>query len=751
MRLDWIAARPGKILLLGTSVLLLQQVALPYNLTIAGEDFANASLAHLRVGLMLAIAMLVRDRLVLAACVFAEWCGWLIAAGTRDYGTVTYAISVLSAFFSYGWLVFCARWLGWPREPDQQRVSTTDVVRFTAIGLLIFPLGYVAINLTMFTVERLGDSSVGLARALGDVLPGMVQVYFAKYFGVAIVTLPLVVGWTERREPMPAGTAHVWLWLPALALVLLVSVVLTGLVRAGMTGAAGSSLMDYRLILIAVVGLCMLNLRPSMAMLLFSCMLFLLVRRLVEAANLSGTLVGSLNLAHLALEVGVVLIGMLYYTLAARDRRGLVARVHEQAQRDSVTGLPNYNALRGQPEARPGGRGEVGYLLLDQADALAVGFGLQTQAAVMNAVAARLASMTRAYYLGTGQFALLPDDEHACEQGWGSILASVGQMEHKVADRRVSMTPYLGVVAFGDNGRGDLEHALLSASNLAYEARRRSEVRPLHADEAHAVLPDEEQRRLHDAADAIASLRAGRFVLHFQEIFAIDDPHPGGMIRGEVLCRLLDEDGTLIQPGRFVDIIEAARGGPELDLAVMTALFRELRMYPAALGRFESIAVNLTGQSLSSDGFRTRLEELLSRAPVPLSKLCFEVTETAAISHADSARRLLQSLRDKGCHVAIDDFGTGMQNFARLRDLPFDIIKIDGSFVRNMLNDRRDFEFVQASVAVAKAFGADSVAEFVENEAVVECLREIGVRWAQGFLYARPRPLRSVLAGAALR
>src|SRR5690606_32726634 len=131
-----------------------------------------------------------------------------------------------------------------------------------------------------------------------------------------------------------------------------------------------------------------LNLRPSMAMLLFSCMLFLLVRRLVEAANLSGTLVGSLNLAHLALEVGVVLIGMLYYTLAARDRRGLVARVHEQAQRDSVTGLPNYNALRGQPEARPGGRGEVGYLLLDQADALAVGFGLQTQAAVMNAVSA---------------------------------------------------------------------------------------------------------------------------------------------------------------------------------------------------------------------------------------------------------------------------------------------------------------------------------------------------------------------------
>jgi len=131
--------------------------------------------------------------------------------------------------------------------------------------------------------------------------------------------------------------------------------------------------------------------------------------------------------------------------------------------------------------------------------------------------------------------------------------------------------------------------------------------------------------------------------------------------------------------------------------------------------------------------------------------LCFEVTETATIGRADSARRLLQSLRDRGCRVAIDDFGTGMQSFTRLRDLPFDIIKIDGSFVRNMLVDQRDFEFVQASVAVARAFGADAVAEFVEDEAVVECLREIGVRWAQGFLYARPRPLREVLVEAAAR
>src|SRR5690606_17487557 len=213
--------------------------------------------------------------------------------------------------------------------------------------------------------------------------------------------------------------------------------------------------------------------------------------------------------------------------------------------------------------------------------------------------------------------------------------------------------------------------------------------------------------------------------------------------------RLLDEQGRVIPPARFIDCIEASRGGPELDLAVVRQLFRELRSQPAALPRFGSISVNLTGQSLSSEGFRAQLDEVLSRSPVPLSMLCFEITETAAISDPGSARGLLQSLRDRGCRVAIDDFGTGMQSFARLRDLPFDIIKIDGSFVRNMLADQRDFEVVQASVAVARAFGADTVAEYVESQALADRLRGMGVRWGQGFHFARPRPLGQVLAEAA--
>src|SRR5690606_31319828 len=153
--------------------------------------------------------------------------------------------------------------------------------------------------------------------------------------------------------------------------------------------------------------------------------------------------------------------------------------------------------------------------LLDQADALAVGFGLEAQATIMNAVAARLAGSVRCYYLGTGQFALLPDGGRATEATWAGILAAVERMELRVAERRVRMTPYLGVVVFGAGAQYDFEHVLLSASNLAYEARRLNEVRPLHADVAHAGPGQDEQRRLVDAGEAIAGLRAGRLALHF--------------------------------------------------------------------------------------------------------------------------------------------------------------------------------------------------------------------------------------------
>ncbi len=124
---------------------------------------------------------------------------------------------------------------------------------------------------------------------------------------------------------------------------------------------------------------------------------------------------------------------------------------------------------------------------------------------------------------------------------------------------------------------------------------------------------------------------------------------------------------------------------------------------------------------------------------------CFEVTESAIISDVASTRQRLDELRALGCRIAIDDFGTGVQSFERLKQLPFDLLKIDGSFVRNACKHHRDYELVQASVTIAHAFGAVAVAEYVENKPTLDCMRELGVQWGQGFVLGHPQPIQSLL------
>lgn len=157
------------------------------------------------------------------------------------------------------------------------------------------------------------------------------------------------------------------------------------------------------------------------------------------------------------------------------------------------------------------------------------------------------------------------------------------------------------------------------------------------------------------------------------------------------------------------------------------------------------LSVNLAGQSLASLSFARELLALIDDFALAPGVLCFEVTETAAITHASDAIALFDALRDRGCCIAIDDFGIGYQSFERLKQIPANVIKIDGSFVRDLARDARDLAIVRAIVTVARAYGAETVAEWVEDEHTLELLRELGVDWAQGFHLARPRPIDELL------
>lgn len=731
------------VLLLGGMCLLLQQVPIRYRIDFFGE-VADASLIHLHTGLLLAIAMLVRDRRVVAGCFALTFVGWTLRQlYLFDNGQPTWMLAWGAATYllQFAWTLTCARWMGWPRA-EGARMQRGDLVRFAAIGLLMYPL-----------VMALLGLSIVLVSSPADALSAAFQMFFAKQFGVAVLTLPLVVGWLERNAPTPPGDVGThWLWPIVLGLGLAVSLWAAVQVRHAFSGfsalLSGPVLMDYRFAVLVVLAWCMLRLPPRWAMLSLSLTLLLLVGMVAGTAEYANTPVGFFNLLHIAAEMNILLLAMLYLWLTNRDRSALAEQLSEETLRDQVTGLPNLKALRERMD-RPLPRAELGYLLLDQTDTLVAGFGLDTQAQAMNATARRLDDLVETYYVGTGQFALLPRPKRDADL-WERVMARVEHAEIDVGGEPIRLLPYLGVAAFNGTHASVIDGAVLAASHLAFEARQHGELRPRYSDVGDTQVRRTHRRQLHDATEALASLRSERVALYFQPIRDLSadmgagaEPRP---LAGEVLCRLLDERGEIMSPARFMAPLEAAGRGAELDLAVVRALFRQLRKSPGALPHCREIAINLTGQSLASMSFQVELRTLLAGSPLPMSALCFEVTETAAISNTAAASHLLADLRALGCHIAIDDFGTGMQSFARLRELPVDVIKIDGSFVRNVAQLGKDYAVVQASVAVAKAFGATTVAEFVEDEDTEFCLRRLGVHRVQGYLYGAPRPLADVLA-----
>ena len=270
------------------------------------------------------------------------------------------------------------------------------------------------------------------------------------------------------------------------------------------------------------------------------------------------------------------------------------------------------------------------------------------------------------------------------------------------------------------------------------------------------------RNRVHEWRDTDASMRTrhgqmqwvtriekaldnNEFVLFGQRMEALSAPDAG--LHAEVLLRLRDDDGSLIPPGAFLPAAERFHLATRVDRWVVSHAIEWLQGLPT-LGSIECLCVNLSGQSVGDSAFHAWAQALLAEAGQDIrSRLCFEITETSAVTNMADAALFVDAVRAVGVRVALDDFGAGASSFGYLHKLAVDYLKIDGQFIRGLVSDPLHQAAVRCFIDVSRILGVKTVAEFVEEPEVMERLGAYGVDFAQGYLVHRPAPIDEILAG----
>ncbi len=355
-----------------------------------------------------------------------------------------------------------------------------------------------------------------------------------------------------------------------------------------------------------------------------------------------------------------------------------------------------------------------------------------------------LASAALAARVSGDRFAVvLPE----CETDTAVTLAmalqgAASQIRIGPADQKSELSVSCGVAALVAVPQA-LARALAAAELACKTAKDRGRGRV----EVYAV-GDSSMMRRQDDVIAVgrlrAALQADRMVLYAQRITPLQDANrPVGY---EILVRLREEDGSIVAPGEFISAAQRYQLLPSIDRWVMERAFRQLAPFASVLlHRGISMSINVSGQSIGDSGFMLRFAEQLATSGIAPATITVEMTEQSSISNLPNAIELVRRLRQTGCRFALDDFGTGSNSLAYLKGFPVTRVKIDGSFVRDILTSARSEQTVQGIVQMAKSMSLETVAEFVENMEIARKVRSLGVEYAQGYAYGKPEPLEDIL------
>ncbi|MET0280178.1 MAG: EAL domain-containing protein [Steroidobacteraceae bacterium] len=281
--------------------------------------------------------------------------------------------------------------------------------------------------------------------------------------------------------------------------------------------------------------------------------------------------------------------------------------------------------------------------------------------------------------------------------------------------------------------------SILSAAEGACSAAKEQGRNRVHSFAENDIELMRRRRETQWAARISAALDEGRFELFRMPIMALQTREEGEHY--EILIRMRDEQGKIVAPDMFIAAAERYNITPAIDRWVIENTFRWLVSEADERERLSMCAINLSGQSLGDDKFLPFVIEQFQKSGLDASKICFEITETSAVASFSQANRFIRSLKELGCKFSLDDFGTGLSSFNYLKQFPVDYLKIDGSFVRGILNDPIDREMVRSINEIGHLTGKLVIAEFAENAEIIQTLASLGVDYAQGYGIAQPSRL----------
>ncbi len=283
----------------------------------------------------------------------------------------------------------------------------------------------------------------------------------------------------------------------------------------------------------------------------------------------------------------------------------------------------------------------------------------------------------------------------------------------------------------------DSEEIMSAADSACYAAKEngRNQVYIHEVSIAKRSIHQKEMQWVHRIQSA---LDEDRFELYVQPIVGLTN-HVEYPEHYEVLLRMVESENSLISPGAFIPAAERFNMMPKIDRWVIKKVCQSMaNLVSQSTRQLPLFSVNLSGTSLSDDGFMEDALKFLHDSNIPSNKLCFEITETSAIANMTKAIHFINRLKSAGCYFSLDDFGSGLSSFSYLKNLPVDFLKIDGHFVKDIGHDPVDYAFVDSINQIGHVMGITTIAEFVENDIILEAVKTIGVDCGQGFGIQKP-------------